>query len=123
VDYHQVEISVTNLDAFTNGVLDQCQNNAIKAQAWSPWGNGLFTEKTEKHQRILDCAEALSKQYETGINEILLAFLYTHPAKITPVIGTTQFARIKQAKEAMHIKLSTEDFYKLYSASVGAEVA
>jgi predicted oxidoreductase len=122
VDYHQVEISVTNLDAFTNGVLDQCQNNAIKAHAWSPWGNGLFTEKTEKHQRILDCAEALSKQYGTGINEILLAFLYTHPAKITPVIGTTQFARIKQAKEAMHIKLSTEDFYKLYSASEGAEV-
>jgi predicted oxidoreductase len=45
VDYHQVEISVTNLDAFTNGVLDQCQNNSIKAQAWSPWGNGLFTQK------------------------------------------------------------------------------
>jgi predicted oxidoreductase len=123
VDYHQVEISVTNLDAFTNGVLDQCQNNSIKAQAWSPWGNGLFTEKTERHQRILDCAEALSKKYSTGVNEILLAFLYTHPAKITPVIGTTQFARIKQAKEAMHLQLSTEDFYKLYSASVGAEVA
>lgn len=86
-------------------------------------GNGLFTEKTEKHQRILDCAETLSKHYDTGVNEILLAFLYTHPAKITPVIGTTQFARIKQAKEAMHIQLSTEDFYKLYSASVGAEVA
>ena len=120
---NEVEISVTNLDAFTNGVLDQCQNNSIKAQAWSPWGNGLFTEKTEKHQRILDCAEALSKQYGTGVNEILLAFLYTHPAKITPVIGTTQFARIKQAKEAMHLQLSTEDFYKLYSASVGAEVA
>jgi predicted oxidoreductase len=123
VDYHQVEISVTNLDAFTNGVLDQCQSNSIKVQAWSPWGNGLFTEQTEKHQRILDCAEALSKQYGTGINEILLAFLYTHPAKITPVIGTTQFTRIKQAKEAMHLQLSTEDFYKLYSASVGAEVA
>jgi len=123
IEHHQVEISLTNLNAFDNGVLDQCQNNSIKAQAWSPWGNGLFTEKTEKHQRILDCAEALSKQYGTGVNEILLAFLYTHPAKITPVIGTTQFARIKQAKEAMHLQLSTEDFYKLYSASVGAEVA
>ena len=53
----------------------------------------------------------------------LLPFLSTHPAKIPPVIGTTQFARIKQAKEAMHLQLSTEDFYKLYSASVGAEVA
>ena len=61
VEYHQVEISATNLDAFTNGVLDQCQLQSIKAQAWSPWGNGLFTEKTEKHKRIVDCAEALSK--------------------------------------------------------------
>jgi predicted oxidoreductase len=123
IDAHQVEISVTNLDAYTNGVLDQCQINQIKAQAWSPWGNGLFSEKTEKHLRILETASLLANKYDTGVNEILLAFLYAHPAKITPVIGTTQFARIKLAKDAMHIELAGEDFYKLVTASTGHEVA
>ncbi len=123
VDAHQVEISVTNIDAYHNGVLDQCQTQNIKAQAWSPWGGGLFTENTEQHKRILETTKILAEKYNTGMNEILLSFLYTHPVKITPVIGTTQFERIKQAKDAMHIDLTTEDFYKLVCASTGKEVA
>ena len=123
IEHHQVEISVTNLCSFNDGTLDQCQLKNISAQAWSPWGNGLFTDKTEKNIRILSTAEKLANQYETGVNEILLAFLYAHPASIVPVIGTTQFERIKQAKTAMQINLAREDFYKLWCASTGTEVA
>ena len=123
IEHHQVEISITNLNAFNDGTLDQCQLKNISAQAWSPWGNGLFTDKTEKNIRILSTAEKLAAQYETSVNEILLAFLYAHPASIVPVIGTTQFERIKQAKAAMQINLAREDFYKLWCASTGAEVA
>ena len=123
IEHHQVEISVTNLSAFNDGTLDQCQLKNIFAQAWSPWGNGLFTDKTEKNIRILSTAKKLAAEYETGVNEILLAFLYAHPANIVPVIGTTQFERIKQAKTAMQINLAREDFYKLWCASTGAEVA
>ena len=123
IEHHQVEISITNLNAFNDGTLDQCQLKNISAQAWSPWGNGLFTDKTEKNIRILSTAEKLAAQYKTGVNEILLAFLYAHPASIVPVIGTTQFERIKQAKAAMQINLAREDFYKLWCASTGAEVA
>ena len=123
IEHHQVEISITNLNAFNDGTLDQCQLKNISAQAWSPWGNGLFTDKTEKNIRILSTAEKLAAQYETGVNEILLAFLYAHPASIVPVIGTTQFERIKQAKAAMQINLAREDFYKLWCASTGVEVA
>jgi len=123
VEQHQIEISITNMEAFDNGVLDQCQINNIQAQAWSPWGNNLFTERTEKNDRILIVANELAESYHTGVNEILLAFLYAHPANISPVIGTTQFERIIQAKEAMEINLSREDFYKLWEASAGKEVA
>ena len=123
IEHHQVEISITNLNAFNDGTLDQCQLKNISAQAWSPWGNGLFTDKTEKNIRILSTAEKLAAQYETGVNEILLAFLYAHSASIVPVIGTTQFERIKQAKAAMQINLAREDFYKLWCASTGVEVA
>ena len=123
IEHHQVEISVTHLNTFNDGTLDQCQLKNISAQAWSPWGNGLFTDKTEKNIRILSTAEVLAAQYETGVNEILLAFLYVHPANIVPVIGTTKFERIKQAKAAMQINLAREDFYKLWCASTGVEVA
>jgi predicted oxidoreductase len=123
IQVHQVEISVTQLEAFENGVLDQCQIKNIQAQAWSPWGNGLFENVNPKHIRILEAANQLAAQYATGVNEILLAFLYAHPSKITPVIGTTKMERILQAKDAMQIDLSREDFYILWSASNGREVA
>lgn len=123
IEHHQVEISVTNMKAFDDGVLDQCQSMGIEAQSWSPLGNGLFTESTEKNKRILDIAEVLATKYATGLNEILLAFLYIHPAQIAPVIGTTKFERIEAAKQAMNIELSREDFYQLWQASTGYEVA
>jgi predicted oxidoreductase len=123
VEHHQVEISVTNMSAFDNGVLDQCQLEKIEAQSWSPMGNGLFTENTEQHTRILAEATSLSEAYNCSVNQILLAFLYAHPSQIAPVIGTTKFERILEAKNAMEIELKREDFYKLWSASTGKEVA
>jgi predicted oxidoreductase len=123
IEQHQVEISVANLNAFNDGVLDQCQSMGIEAQSWSPLGNGLFTETTDKNKSILKTASELAEIYATGINEILLAFLYIHPANIAPIIGTTRFERIASAKKAMEINLTREDFYKLVQASVGHEVA
>jgi predicted oxidoreductase len=123
IEHHQVEISVTHMNAFDDGTLDQCQNMGIEAQSWSPMGNGLFTESTDKNKRILKTAETLTSKYATGVNEILLAFLYIHPAQIAPVIGTTKFDRIETAKKAMNIELSREDFYQLWQASTGHEVA
>jgi len=123
VEHHQVEISVTNLNAFENGILDQCQLEKIEAQSWSPMGNGIFTENTNQHSRILAQADSLSKEYECSVNQILLAFIYAHPSQIVPVIGTTKFERISEAKKAMEIELKREDFYKLWTASTGKEVA
>lgn len=123
IEHHQVEISVTQMSAFDDGTLDQCQFMNIEAQSWSPMGNGVFTEATEKNKSILATAQILADKYETGVNEILLAFLYVHPANILPVIGTTQFDRITNAKKSMEIDLSREDFYKLWQASKGHEVA
>ncbi len=129
IEHHQVEISVNHMNAFDDGILDQCQNMGIEAQSWSPLGNRLFSEGTEdankkdKNKRILKIVHELADKYKTGVNEILLAFLYIHPAKIAPVIGTTKYDRIVSAKNAMEIELTREDFYKLWQASTGHEVA
>lgn len=123
VEIHQVEISASHLNAFYDGVLDQCQIENIVAQSWSPMGNGLFTEQSEQYSRILSTGNELAEKYNCTISQILLAFLYTHPSKIVPVIGTTKFERIQEAKNAMNIELTREDFYKLWTASTGKEVA
>lgn len=123
IESHQLEISLTNLAAFEDGILDQCQIKKIEVQSWSPLGADLFIETSNRNTRILKQAELLAEKYNTGVIQILLAFLYRHPSGITPVIGTTKFERIRLAKEAVQIQLNREDFYKLWVASTGADVA
>ncbi len=123
VEYHQVEISATRLNAFDDGVLDQCHMEKIVAQSWSPMGNVLFTEQNEKHARILTTSAKLAEEYNCSVNQILLAFLYAHPINIAPIIGTSKFERIQEANSAMNIELKREDFYKIWCASTGKEVA
>ena len=50
---------------------------------------------------------------------ILIAWLLRHPAKIQPIIGTTNPARIKASCEADRIQLSREEWYSLFVAGRG----
>src|SRR5438105_4050951 len=39
---HQVEVSLANLNAFTDGTLDQCLIERLTPMAWSPLAGGLI---------------------------------------------------------------------------------
>lgn len=124
VDYNQIEASILHLQPFADGTLDNCIQNSIVPMAWSPLGGGLISDESHpKFQPILNVAKDLSKKYNTGINQILIAFLLLHPSHILPVLGTTKIERLLQAKEATNIHLSREDWFLLWSASTGKEVA
>lgn len=124
IRYNQLEISVICLSPFINGILDNCIENNIVPMAWAPLGGGLLTDDAHPHFRsITHTASELALKYATGINEILLAFLHTHPAGIIPVIGTTKSSRLAQAKKASAIKLTREDWFSLLKAATGEDVA
>lgn len=123
VEQHQVEISTTKLDAYHNGILEQAQNNNIAIQSWSPLGNGLLDKQTESSKRIMTVVEKLSQQRSVSVTSILIAFLYTHPIRIIPVMGTTKYERLVEAKDSMQIELSRTEFYEIWTAALGKEVA
>ncbi len=124
IRYNQLEISVICLSPFTNGILDNCIENNIVPMAWAPLGGGLLTDDTHPHFRsITHIASDLALKYATGMNEILLAFLHTHPSGIITVIGTTKAARLAQAKKASAIKLTREDWFSLLKAASAEDVA
>lgn len=123
VEYNQLEISLFHLPPFTNGLLDHCIENNIIPMAWAPLGGGMISDDTHpRYRSISSVAAKLAKKYETGLNEILIAWLYAHPSKIIPVVGTTKLERLLQAKDAFYIQLSREDWFDLYAASLGEDV-
>ncbi len=124
INYNQIELSIIHLKPFLDGTLDNCLQNCIRPMAWSPLGGGLLSEDEHPRFRIIYSATSeLAEKYNTGINQILIAFLLKHPTHILPVVGTTKIERLLQVKAATNIKLTDEDWFKLYTASTGEEVA
>lgn len=124
IEYNQLEISILHLPPFTNGMLDHCMQYQIVPMAWAPLGGGILNDDSHPRFRsIISTATLLAEKYETGVNEILLAWLHRHPSGILPVIGTTKIERLIQAKNAAGIILEREDWFKLLAASSGEDVA
>jgi predicted oxidoreductase len=124
IEFNQVEVSVVRLQSFTDGTLDNCLQHNIRPMAWAPLGGGLLNDDDHpRYRSIALVATELAQKYATGINQILVAFLRAHPSKIIPVVGTTKVERLLQAKEAEKIILEREDWFKIYAASTGEDVA
>ncbi len=126
VAVNQIECSLLHLDPFGDGTLDQCQQHNIIPMAWSPMGAGnLFntTDDDERNKRIIAVANMLAENYATKADVILLSWLMTHPANILPVLGTSKTERIRAAVSATQLKLEREEWFMLWRASTGKEVA
>ena len=88
-------------------------------------GGNLFVidEEDERNKRIIAVANILAEKYATGADVILLSWLMTHPASILPVMGTSKIERIHAAVAATLLKLEREEWFMLWRASTGREVA
>ena len=122
---NQLEISLLHRNAFEDGTLDQCQRLGTCPTAWSPLGGGaIFTEEnTAEFQNVIKVATELGEIHAASIDQILIAFLRKHPAGIIPIYGSTKIKRIETIKKGLHIELSHEEWYRLWEAAIGKEVA
>ena len=125
LEVNQVQYSVTHMDPLADGTLDQCQRLGIVPMAWSPLGGGslLASQEDERGLRIGAVASYLAEIYEVTPDQVLLNWLLTHPAGIYPVVGTTKPERILASIGAQEFRLTREEWYMLWRASTGKEVA
>lgn len=121
VQYNQIEFSLTQCHAMTDGSLDHMQTHQIRPMSWAPLGK-VFNETNERSIRISETAAVIAKKYEANIASILLSWIIKHPARIIPVFGTTDKERIQQMKKASEISLCDEDWFELWTASMGHPV-
>lgn len=122
VSVNQIEFSLTQHNAMQNGCLDQMLQKNIQPMCWSPLGT-IFKEETQQSIRVKEVLKVLSKKYTVANDVLLLAWILKHPAKISPVIGTTNKERILNANKALEINLDLEDWFLLLEASQGQEMA
>jgi len=121
---NQIEINIHNINSFSDGTLDQCQQFGITPIAWCPlggvaypaWGN---TFSIADESRIEKELAQQAQKYNCLPWQLILAWLLKHPANICPIIGSTTPERIIAAKKALALNYSHEDWYQLLEARNG----
>ncbi|MBC7556225.1 MAG: aldo/keto reductase [Chryseobacterium sp.] len=119
---NQIECSLNETKAFNDGTLDQLMMKTLSPMAWSPMGN-YFSEETEQNVRIKKVVEKLCEKYNCLEDQLLLAFILKHQAKILPILGTSNVEHLKNAVKALEINIENDDWFLLLEASAGKEVA
>lgn len=121
VEGNQIEFSLTHTTPMEDGTFDDCIANGRIAMAWSPLGS-YFREKSQQNNRISEVLKSLKEKYDADESQLLLAFLFKHPANIHPVVGTTNKERLLSSTKAAKIDVDIQDWFILLAASKGHEV-
>ncbi|MDB4001088.1 aldo/keto reductase [Oceanospirillaceae bacterium] len=121
---NQIELSVVETSALTNGDIAFLQANKISPMAWSPLGGGsLFSADDDKSKAILSCLTHIANEQNTTADAVAIAWLLKHPCNVLPVMGTNNLSRIKSLSSAFKVNLDRQAWFEIYTASLGQEVA
>lgn len=121
---NQIEISLVENSAMTNGDVAFLQEKGVSPMAWSPLGGGsLFDAAQVKYTKLHKVLADTAKQHGVGVDSIAIAWLLRHPGGILPVLGTNNLQRISQLSTATSVAMSREEWFVLLQAANGEEVA
>ena len=117
---NQIEISLKEVAPFTNGDLAFHQQRGHRLMAWSPLGGG---DLMGKNSIVASVMNRLATKNGVDRAAVAVAFLLAHPAGILPVLGTNTLSRISTISDALKVNLDRQDWFELYEAALGREVA
>jgi predicted oxidoreductase len=133
---NQLQLSITNttmIDAGLNvnmeialsvnrdgSVLEYCRLKDITIQAWSPFQYGFFEGVFLNNDKFPELNKKIDEIAEIkGVpnTAIAIAWILRHPAKIQPIVGTTNANRLKDICKASGVELSRQEWYEIYRAA------
>ena len=131
----QLQLSVTNSGMMDSGIrvnmetdrapgdgsiLEYCRLNNITIQAWSPFQYGFFEGVFIGSEKFPELNKKLGEiAAERGVTPeaVAIAWILRHPAKIQPIVGTTNPKRLRDICRASQVELSRKEWYGIYKAA------
>ena len=105
------------------GILEYCRLHDITIQPWSPFQYGFFDGvflDNDKFPELNEVIDALAEDRGVANTAIAIAWLLRHPAKMQPIIGTTNAERVRAIAAASDVNLTRAEWYALYLAAGNA---
>ena len=133
---NQLQLSITNTGMIDSGInvntkfegsidhdgsiLEYCRLKNITIQAWSPFQYGFFDGvflNNEKFPELNKKIDELAEIKSVPNSAIAIAWILRHPAKIQPIVGTTNYKRLKDICKASQITLTRQEWYDIYKSA------
>jgi predicted oxidoreductase len=120
---NQIELSPLHLDPLHDGTLDQCQRLGLRPMIWSPLARGrVFTGDDEQARRVRDELTRLAGELGVAVTTLVFAWLLRHPSRPLPIVGSRRIDSAREAMAALDLRLTPEQWYRVWTASAGHEV-
>jgi predicted oxidoreductase len=134
--FNQLQFSITNSCMIDSGInvnmendasidhdgsiLDYCRLKEITIQPWSPFQYGFFEGvflDNDKFPELNAAINDIAAEHHVNNTAIAIAWILRHPARMQPIVGTTNPTRLKEICKASGVNLSREEWYRIYLAS------
>lgn len=121
---HQIELSPLRMGALADGALDQAVDLQLPPMIWSPLAGGqLLTAQDEQARRVRPVLETLARDWGVSAATMAYAWVRRHPSRPIPITGSRRIEALREAVASLDVRLSAEDWYRVWQASMGREVA
>ncbi|HSM71941.1 MAG TPA: aldo/keto reductase [Anaerolineales bacterium] len=101
-------------------ILDYCRLKDIIVQPWSPFQYGFFEGvflDNPKFPELNQTIDSVAEERGVTNTAIAIAWLLRHPARMQPILGTTNPQRVQDACKASGIRLTRQEWYGIYLAA------
>ncbi len=107
-----------------DGTLAWHRRHGVVTQAWAPLAYGYPSGRKPdwEHERVHATANVVREVatvHDAPPEAVVIAFLLRHPAGIQPIVGSRNPERLRACDAARRIRLSREEWYRLYLAGRG----
>lgn len=134
--FNQLQLSITNtgmIDAGFNvnmanpasidhdgGILEYSRLHEMTIQPWSPFQYGFFEGvflDNDKFPELNKVVDRLAEEKGVANTAIAIAWLLRHPARMQPIVGTTNTKRLLDIAKASDITLTRQEWYEVYRSA------
>ena len=117
---NQVNYSLLQRAAETNGVLEACRELDVALVAYFPLASGRLTQSSDgiSTKALLTCLDDIARMHNANISQVALNWLLTRDSHVIPIPGATKPDHARANLDALGWRLSEAEFDAIDRASV-----
>lgn len=105
---------------YDGSVLEYCRLKDITIQPWSPFQYGFFEGVFLDHPKFPELNTVLDRiaaERNVTNSAVAIAWILRHPAKMQPILGSTNAKRVQEICKASEVSLTRAEWYEIYKAA------